>query len=144
MSEQFDWDGLTAHVRAIRTHDDAHNALRERINAYIADRIAAHTKALIDEAGETERQLMAGDLCDVELAPKAAATIAALVAENERLRDALHDAIRRPMGVVPASADKFYSPTKAEAAERRRVTRAAALSDLIAGDAHLIDGDDGA
>lgn len=33
MTEPFDWDALTAHVRAIRTHDDAQNALRERIEA---------------------------------------------------------------------------------------------------------------
>ena len=71
-------------------------------------------------------------------------------AECVRLRVALHDAIRRPMGVVPASADEFYSPHEALLAETRRMTRSAALSELIAGDAHLIDtvadsdGDDGA
>lgn len=51
-----------------------------------------------------------------------------LVAEVECLREkvsgltvALHDAIRRPMGVVPASADPFYQQDKADAAEARRV-----------------------
>lgn len=40
--------------------------------------------------------------------------------ENKALRIALHDAIRRPMGVVPASADKFYSVDEAARAEDRR------------------------
>ena len=40
------------------------------------------------------------------------ATIAGdLLAENRRLRIAFHDAIRRPLGVVPASGDEFYKPT---------------------------------
>jgi hypothetical protein len=34
-------------------------------------------------------------------------------AENARLRDGLHDAINRPKGVVPASADEFYDPRTA-------------------------------
>ena len=66
--------------------------------------------------------------------------INALHADIAQLKIALHDAIRRPMGVVPASADQFYSPAMAEEAEHRRVARAAALSDLIAGDADLIEG----
>jgi len=32
-----------------------------------------------------------------------------LLAENRRLRKAFHDAIRRPMGIVPASGDEFYN-----------------------------------
>lgn len=39
-------------------------------------------------------------------------TLSALRSENERLRTALHDAIRRPMGVVPDSAVEFYDPTR--------------------------------
>jgi transcription elongation factor Elf1 len=31
-----------------------------------------------------------------------------LLSENRRLRKAFHDAIRRPMGIVPASGDEFY------------------------------------
>jgi len=45
---------------------------------------------------------------------------------------ALHDAIRRPMGQVPESADPFYSPAMAEQAEARRVARSQALSELAA------------
>ena len=41
-------------------------------------------------------------------------------AENARLRIALHDAIRRPMGVTPDSAVEFYSPRMADKAEARR------------------------
>lgn len=39
----------------------------------------------------------------------------------DEVREALHDAIRRPMGVVPASAEPFYSVAEAEAAEARRI-----------------------
>jgi hypothetical protein len=47
-------------------------------------------------------------------------------AEVARLRIALHDAIRRPLGVVPESAVEFYSYTMAEQAEewRPRITSA--------------------
>ena len=44
-------------------------------------------------------------------------------AENEALRIALHDAIRRPMGVVPASADQLYSPAMADEAETIRALK---------------------
>lgn len=44
-------------------------------------------------------------------------------AENEALLIALHDAIRRPMGVVPASADQFYSPVMADQAEAIRALK---------------------
>jgi hypothetical protein len=35
-----------------------------------------------------------------------------LQAENAALRTALADAIRRPLGVVPASAERFYDQTE--------------------------------
>lgn len=35
-------------------------------------------------------------------------------AENAALRRAIADAIRSPMGVVPASAERFYDQTKGE------------------------------
>lgn len=38
-------------------------------------------------------------------------------AVRERLLVALHDAIRRPLGVVPASADAFYDPERCRDAE---------------------------
>ena len=38
--------------------------------------------------------------------------ITRLSAENTRLRTALHDAINRPMGVVPDSAEEFYGAPK--------------------------------
>jgi len=40
--------------------------------------------------------------------------------EREALITALHDAIRRPMGVVPASAKPFYDDALADQAEQRR------------------------
>ena len=40
--------------------------------------------------------------------------------QDEALLDALHDAIRRPMGVVPDSAVPFYDQARADAAESRR------------------------
>lgn len=40
--------------------------------------------------------------------------------KERRLLVALHDAIRRPMGVVPESADEFYSQAMSEEAERNR------------------------
>ncbi|AWB21191.1 hypothetical protein DA075_09930 [Methylobacterium currus] len=49
-----------------------------------------------------------------------AARVAELEAENARLRIALHDAIRRPLGVTPDSAVEFYSPRMADEAEARR------------------------
>ncbi|MCW3784448.1 hypothetical protein [Defluviimonas salinarum] len=42
-------------------------------------------------------------------------------AERDRLIQALHDAIRRPMGVVPGSAADWYSPALADQAEARRI-----------------------
>lgn len=42
--------------------------------------------------------------------------LASLAAERDALVEALHDAIRRPMGVVPDSAAEFYDPTRALAA----------------------------
>lgn len=40
--------------------------------------------------------------------------------ESERLRIALVDAIRRPMGVIPASAEGLVSQADLDAAEQRR------------------------
>jgi len=65
--------------------------------------------------------------CQAYMQPSTRDTIAAAAdyieaqqAEIDRLREALHDAIRRPMGVVPASAEQFYSAAEADAAEARR------------------------
>jgi len=49
--------------------------------------------------------------------------ITRLQAERDALLIALHDAIRRPMGVVPASADQFYSPAMADQAEAIRALK---------------------
>ena len=54
---------------------------------------------------------------------EAAAEITRLRAERDALLIALHDAIRRPMGVVPASADQFYSPARADQAEAIRALK---------------------
>ena len=42
------------------------------------------------------------------------------LAERDRMLIAIHDAIRRPMGVIPASADEFVSDAELAAAEARR------------------------
>lgn len=47
--------------------------------------------------------------------------IGVLQLEISELTTALHDAIRRPMGVVPDSALKFYDQKEADKAEERRV-----------------------
>ena len=44
-----------------------------------------------------------------------------LQAENQRLITALHDCIRRPMGVVPDSADEWYTYQNSQLAEARRL-----------------------
>jgi len=72
----------------------------------------------------------------VEITPDqaAASVIAAKLAEKDAAHEAtkaelqaitiaLHDAIRRPMGVVPASADQFYNPVLAAQAEIRRIEK---------------------
>jgi hypothetical protein len=46
--------------------------------------------------------------------------IAASQEENRRLREALADAIRRPMGVIPDSAVGLITPQELDAAEQRR------------------------
>ena len=51
------------------------------------------------------------------------ATISHLTTERDALLIALHDAIRRPMGVVPASADQFYSPAMADRAQAIRALK---------------------
>lgn len=172
MSEQFDWDGLTAHIRAIRTHDDAHNALRERIESafvpverYKADlhieirgKDQATARAEAAEAECLEQARLLGMSSERELV---------LRAEIERLTR--HAATARIEGVragIEASAEKamFYREwvnwtgdtfpdepgTSIRALDAEAIARTAALSDLIADDAHLIgtvadsDGDDGA
>ena len=40
---------------------------------------------------------------------------------------ALHDAIRRPMGVVPESAERWYSQKAADDAENRRMEKVVKL-----------------
>ena len=42
--------------------------------------------------------------------------------ELARLRLALHDAIRRPMGVIPSSAEKWVDQSMLDEAEERRVS----------------------
>lgn len=73
--------------------------------------------ALAEEREATEGRFMA---------QVAALEIALAEAEGrvKAITIAMHDAIRRPMGVVPETAEPFYSPAMAEQAEARRVTRA--------------------
>ena len=51
------------------------------------------------------------------------ARLEALEAENARLLTVIADAIRRPMGVVPNSADGLLTQADLERAEQRRVHR---------------------
>lgn len=48
------------------------------------------------------------------------ACIDQLEAEREQMLTAIHDAIRRPLGVVPDSAVPFFDPRRADEAETRR------------------------
>lgn len=43
------------------------------------------------------------------------------VQENDEILTALHDAIRRPLGIVPESAIPFVSGEELDAAESRRI-----------------------
>ena len=72
-----------------------------------------------DVAQETPSAVHAAATRPVE---PAASDAAALRDENARLRLALADAIRRPMGVVPASAEGLVTDADLVAAESRRVT----------------------
>jgi hypothetical protein len=47
-------------------------------------------------------------------------TAQALALEIQQLRTSLADAIRRPLGVIPASADGVLSTAELDAAEARR------------------------
>lgn len=77
--------------------------------------------------------VMLGNLDDNEAVQSFARTLEALdteraaheatKAELQAITIALHDAIRRPMGVVPASADQFYNPVLAAQAEIRRIEK---------------------
>lgn len=58
--------------------------------------------------------------CDVDWTPIRQKE---LEIQNAQLIIALHDAIRRPMGVVPHSAEGLYSPEEADSAEDRRVKK---------------------
>ena len=51
---------------------------------------------------------------------KLQARIDQLEAEREHMLTAIHDAIRRPLGVVPDSAVPFFEPRRADEAELRR------------------------
>ena len=144
--------------------------------------IAAHTKALIEGAGEIEKRLMAlkwmvhdemRGLIPDTTAHEAAATIAALRTEVERAKmDGVRAGIEAAAKWLNCAADLAGpGPYKSLDVPIRKQclrdaaegvlsgamdfvpdTRAAALSDLIAGDADLIvpdtladsDGDDGA
>ena len=64
---------------------------------------------------------------------QAAIEITRLRVERDALLIALHDAIRRPMGVVPASADPFYNPVFAAQAEVRRIEKEATMIEGVGG-----------
>ncbi|HET7322074.1 MAG TPA: hypothetical protein VFI96_06240 [Longimicrobiaceae bacterium] len=74
--------------------------------------------SLVDDAKREGREARADEFtpwaafqAGAALSAEASATRAErLEAENEALRGALHDAIRRPLGVVPDSAAPYYHP----------------------------------
>lgn len=75
MTDPFDYDGLTAHIRAIRTHDDAYNALRERIEAAFVP-IEHHTAVITDHDELLQREIARAEAAE---------------AENAKLREALRE-----------------------------------------------------
>lgn len=127
--------------------------------------IQAHTAALVEGAGELcERLNACAEDYWGELACEAAATIAALTAELARVKEALEPFAKCCEQIADDEDDEEWAKFRLLIKDYRRAARAldpaaialrdAALSDLIAGDADMIDaaastladsdGDDGA
>lgn len=85
-----------------------------------ASEAAAMLRAVASERDALSKCVAAADRL-VPATEDMIARVESAEAEAAALREALHDAIRRPMGVVPASAEPFYSVDEAEAAEARRI-----------------------
>jgi len=112
MTEPFDYDGLTAHIRAIRTHDDAYNALRERIEAAFVP-IEHHTAVITDHDELLQHEIARAEAAEAAFVPverharelfdatahgelktlEALARAEAAEAENAKLREALAVAV---------------------------------------------------
>ncbi len=109
-------DDLVGRLRSYRPT----NEWGDGVHHVICTEAAARIEALEAECADLRH--------DMERARDAANEHLAALAEAEgrvkAITIAMHDAIRRPMGQVPESADPFYSPAMAEQAEARRVTRA--------------------
>ena len=91
--------------------------------------ITALDKHRIERAGDVERELMAGDLCSVELAPQAAATIAALRAEIERAKlDGVRAGIEAAIECVEMGAAFGCVIAEAPAAVRDLLNHAEAIT----------------
>lgn len=126
--------------------EDGYNVEYERMEADAAFIAAANPAAIsalyaeLDEArcsalrAENTLKLHAGDcmslqkeINDLQLHHEAdmeaaEASLSEKEREVERLKIALADAIRRPMGVIPASAEGLITYTDVAAAEERRAT----------------------
>lgn len=104
---------------------------QEHANSHHVSRLDPDTvRAILDALDEARKER--DDACkmylDGVMTKRAIAAEAALDearAENARLREALADAIRRPMGIVPESAIGLVSSADLDDAEQRR----AALED---------------
>lgn len=69
---------------------------------------------MFHERGRLEREVLPAVINDPEYAAATIVRLERLRAENEALKVALHDAINRPMGVVPESAEQFYDAERRE------------------------------
>ena len=95
-------------------HPEIFRQLVDRFNAY--EVLTARVAELIHDL----ERLKESETDAINRAEASAARVKQLEAENALLRIALADAIRRPMGVVPASAEGFVSTAELDAAETRR------------------------
>jgi hypothetical protein len=100
--------------------DDIVSRLRaERGSPSVAHQAAFDARALyLDIEAALARNTRAR--FGLEAANVDAGLLAAAAYEIERLRMALADAIRRPMGVIPASAEGLITSADLDAAEKRR------------------------
>ena len=97
--------------------------MNKRLCVYEAWEKYWEEKSLPDETFIAPGYVGADEICEFafRLVNDSKQECDALRAENARLCLALHDAIRRPMGIVPDSAVEFYSQEEAEKAEVRRL-----------------------
>jgi len=93
-------------------------ATPDAILALIRERDEARERAVAAEAREHNAHLAVKE--ERAIAEAAEAALASYKEEVERLKVALADSIRRPMGVIPASAEGLITYADVAAAEERR------------------------